>query len=74
MNGKKGREMWENTLEEESRADMLKRILGGKRDKTFEKYGELKEVQEEKEVREHEARHNQKNNHWLENRKEIESS
>ena len=39
----------------------LKRILGGKvRDKTFGKYGKLKEMQVEKEIRRCEARHRQK--------------
>ena len=45
------------------RASMLKSILGRKaRDSTFGKYGEVKEVQEENEICDCGARHNQKNN------------
>ena len=48
-------------LEERPGAGMLNRILGGEvLDKTIGKYGELKEVREEKEVRECGARHKQK--------------
>ena len=50
-----------STLDERPRGGMLKRILGGEvRDKTIGKYGELKEAQEEKKVRECGARHKQK--------------
>ena len=58
-----------------TQASKLKRILKGKvRDKTFGKYGDLREVQEEKEVQECKARHNKKNNRWAVRRKENKSS
>ena len=57
--GGKGRGMWGSMLKEGLRAGMLKRILGGKvGDKTLGKYRELREVDEEKEVRESQSRHN----------------
>ena len=39
----------------------------------FGKYRELEKMQKEKEVQECRARHNQKNNRWLGNRKESKS-
>ena len=46
--GGKDRGIWGSTLEEGPREGILKRILGGKVwDKTFQKYGELKEVQKD---------------------------
>ena len=51
----------------------LKRILREVRDKTFGKYGELKEVQKEKEVRGCGTGHKKKIR-WRENRKGSKSS
>ena len=54
-----------STLKERPRASMLNSILGGEvRDKTIGKYGEMKEVQEDKEVGKCGARHKQKDNRW----------
>ena len=75
IHGRKGRGVKWNTLEEEPGASILKRILEEEvRDKIFEKYGKVKVVQEKKEVRKCRARHNQKNNRWLGNRRESKSS
>ena len=72
--GGEGREVWGSTLE--------KGPVGGHAQQDFwtgsaeqnPKYGELKEVREEKEVRECGTRHKQSNNNWRGNRKESKSS
>ena len=65
VHGKKGQRGVRKYARGGPLAGMLNKILGGElRDKTIGKYGELKEVLEEKEVRECGTRHKQKNNRW----------